>query len=102
MDKGKIIAQGKPAELRKKLQPGTALYVEIGGASKAKASELLSAIPSVESVDAEGSGFVVHVKPNAEIRGEISARVVSAGYTLLEMRGVTSSLESIFLEIVGD
>ncbi len=102
MDKGKIIAQGKPAELRRKLQPGAALYIEISGAPKAKARELLQAIPGVESVEEDGKGFVVHVKPNVEIRGEVSSRVVSAGYTLLEMRAVTSSLESIFLEIVGD
>lgn len=102
MDKGKIVAHGKPSELRRKLQPGTALYVEIGGASKAKAGELLKAIPNVESVADDGKGFIIHAKPNADIRGEIPARVVSAGMTLLEMRSVTSSLESIFLEIVGD
>ncbi|MCC6803955.1 MAG: ABC transporter ATP-binding protein [Anaerolineae bacterium] len=102
MDKGKIVAQGKPADLRRKLQPGAALYVEIGGASRAKASDLLQAIPGVESVADDGSGFVVHAKPNVDVRGEISAQVISAGYKLLEMRSVTSSLESIFLEIVGD
>ena len=102
MDKGKIVAHGKPADLRRKLQPGAALYVEIGGASKAKASDLLQAIPGVESVTDDGKGFVVHAKPNTDVRGEISAQVISAGYKLLEMRSVTSSLESIFLEIVGD
>ena len=101
MDKGKIIAQGKPADLRHKLQPGAALYVEIGGASAKKASELLKTIPGVESVTADGKGFVVHAKPETDIRAEVSSSIAKAGYTLLEMRAVTSSLESIFLEIVG-
>jgi len=101
MDKGHIVAQGKPAELRKKLQPGSSLYVEIGGASAAKARELLTAIPGVVNVEAEGSGFIVRAKADTDIRAEISARIVNAKYTLLEMRPVTSSLESIFLEIVG-
>src|SRR3954454_24820494 len=49
MDKGHIIAQGKPADLRKQLQPGATLYIEIGGTTAAKARELLKAIPGVES-----------------------------------------------------
>ncbi len=101
MDKGRIIAQGKPNELRAKLQPGATLYVEIGGASSAKARDLLKAIPGVERVDADGKGFVVHAKPNADVRAQVSERVLKAGYALLEMRAVTSSLESIFLDIVG-
>ncbi|MEP7294063.1 MAG: ABC transporter ATP-binding protein [Chloroflexota bacterium] len=100
MDKGKIIAQGKPSELRKKLQPGAALYVEIGAAA-AKARDLLKAIPGVESVEADGKGFVVHAKAERDIRGEVSSRVIGAGYKLLEMRAVTSSLESIFLDLIG-
>jgi ABC-2 type transport system ATP-binding protein len=101
LDKGHIIAQGKPAELRRKLQSGAALYVEIGGASAAKARDLLKAIPGVESVEADGKGFVLRVKGDTDVRGEVSARVIQAGYKLLEMRAVASSLESIFLELVG-
>ena len=33
MDRGRIVAQGKPADLRHKLQPGASLYVEIGDAT---------------------------------------------------------------------
>ena len=101
MDKGHIVAQGKPTDLRKQLQPGTALYIEIGGTSAAKARELLKAIPGVESVEADGKGSIIRAKANSDIRAEVSTRVVKAGYTLLEMRAVTSSLESIFLEILG-
>jgi ABC-2 type transport system ATP-binding protein len=100
MDKGRIVAQGKPAELRRRLQPGAAVYVEIG-ASAAKARELLTRVPGVESVEADGKGFVVHAQPGGDLRGDISSRVMQAGYALLEMRVVTSSLESIFLDIVG-
>jgi ABC-2 type transport system ATP-binding protein len=103
MDKGRIVAHGKPSELRKKLQPGTSLYVEIGGASTEKARALLSSIPGVVSVDPDDSGFVVRAKSetNTDIRAVISERVIKAGYTLLEIRPVTSSLEAIFLDIVG-
>ncbi len=101
MDKGRIVAQGKPADLRQKLQPGSLLYIEIGGAKKATARDLLKSIPGVASVEASGNGFSVKVLPNADIRGEVSERIVKAGYTLLEMRAQTTSLESIFLDLVG-
>jgi ABC-2 type transport system ATP-binding protein len=100
MDKGKIVAQGKPAELRKKLQPGATLYVEIQ-TSAAKARDLLKAIPGVESVEAEGNGFVVRASKETDIRSEVSSRILKAGYTLLEMRAMTSSLEAIFLDIIS-
>ena len=100
MDHGKIVAQGKPAELRKKLQPGTALYVEIG-APEAKARELLKAISGVESVETDGKGFVVRAGAGTDIRAAVSAGVLKAGYALLEMRPVGSSLEAIFLDVIG-
>ena len=100
MDKGKIVAQGKPAELRRKLQPGATIYVEIQ-TSATKARELLKAIPGVEAVEAEGNGFVVRASKETDIRSEVSSRILKAGYTLLEMRAVTSSLEAIFLDIIS-
>jgi ABC-2 type transport system ATP-binding protein len=101
MDKGHIIAQGKPSELRRKLHSEAAIYVEVGGANAAKARELLKSVPGVESIEADGKGFVLHAKGSSDIRAEVSSAVIKAGYTLLEMRAVASSLEAIFLELVG-
>jgi ABC-2 type transport system ATP-binding protein len=100
--KGKLVAQGKPADLLRQLQTGTALYVQIGGASKNKGRELLSAIPHVAGVTWRDGGFEVRVSGDADVRGEISARVFNAGWTLLEMRPLATSLESVFLELVKD
>ncbi len=102
INKGKIVAQGKPADLRRQLQPGATLYVAIGGANKAKGRDLLASIPGVLSVEARGDGYHVRVQPERDARGDISARVMGAGYTLLEMRPVTTSLEDVFLELVKE
>lgn len=101
IDRGRIIAQGKPHDLRQKLQPGSTLYIEIGGATPEQARKLLQAIPGVESVEAHDDGFTVRARAGADIRGQVSERVISAGYTLLEMRASTSALEDIFLTLVG-
>lgn len=101
MDNGRIVAQGNPADLRQKLQSGNQLYIEIGGAKKVAARDLLKSIPGVIGVETSGKGFSVKAQPDTDIRGEVSEQVVKAGYTLLEMRLQTTSLEAIFLELVG-
>lgn len=101
INKGQIVAQGNPGELREKLQGGTLLYVEIGGASSKEAKALLAAIPNVISAEKEGKGWRLKISPNADVRGEVSKRVMSAGCTLLEMRAETTSLEAVFLELIS-
>jgi len=101
IDKGHIIAQGKPGELRDRLQSGAVIYVEIGGTNADAARKLLSGIPGVTAVEKQGAGWLVKSKRDHDTRAEISARVAKVGYTLLEMRQEQTSLESIFLELVG-
>lgn len=101
INEGRIVAQGKPSELRQRLEPKTHLHVVIGGATEKQAQKLLKAIPGVENVIREGEGFMLIVASNRDIRGEVSSQVMQAGYTLLEMHQETSSLEDIFLEVVG-
>ncbi len=100
INKGKIIAQGKPSDLRRQLQPGSTLHVVIRGAEKKKARELLASIPGVVHVESSGDGYQVNAKD--DVRGEISSRISAAGYTLLEIRPITSSLEDVFLELVKE
>jgi ABC-2 type transport system ATP-binding protein len=101
INKGRIVAQGKPADLRRKLEPKTQLFVVVGGASSKEARALLKAIPGVLEVTREGEGYTVTVEGSRDLRGEVSSHVMQAGYSLLEMRQATTSLEDIFLEVVG-
>ncbi|MDL1900848.1 ABC transporter ATP-binding protein [Anaerolineae bacterium CFX9] len=102
INKGKVVAQGKPAELRQQLQPGISLYVEIGGASRKEAEALLRSVSGVTEVKRSGAGFNVQAAAGSNVRAAISDRVMQAGYQLLEQRQIASSLESIFLEILGE
>ncbi|MBK9751440.1 MAG: ABC transporter ATP-binding protein [Anaerolineae bacterium] len=97
---GKIVAQGKPADLRRQLQPGSTLYVVTRGADKKKMRDLLASVPGVTHVEGSGDGFTV--KANTDVRGELSTHISAAGVTLLEMRPVTTSLEDVFLELVKE
>jgi ABC-2 type transport system ATP-binding protein len=101
INKGKIVAQGKPAELRKKLQPESHLYIEVGGIKRADGEKLLKAIANVETVIPEGAGYHVSVKKGADIRTELMDRVLKAGGSIQEVRPVMMTLENVFLDIIG-
>ena len=100
INKGHIVAQGKPTELRRKLQPEMHLYVVLGG-KKDAGEKLLRSIAGVEAVEAAGEGYNVRVKRGADIRAELIDQALRAGYTIQEMRPVMMTLENMFLDIIG-
>jgi ABC-2 type transport system ATP-binding protein len=101
INKGQIIAQGKPNELRAQLRGGATLYVEIGGAEKNQSRALLKHIDSIAKVESKGKGWLIQAKSDTDPRGEISSKIAQTGYILLEMRQERTSLEDVFLELVA-
>lgn len=101
INQGRIVAEGTPANLRRKLQPDPHLYVLIGGAAPEQISALLSQIDGVESIDAQGEGWIVRARNGQDIRATISEQVTQSGLQLLELRPVAMTLEDMFLDIVG-
>jgi ABC-2 type transport system ATP-binding protein len=99
--KGRIIAQGAPATLRKQLQPGGHLYVEIGGADEANARRILENIDGVELVQVQGHGYTLRTRDGVDIRADVSQHVIGAGYPLLEFRPTAMTLEDIFLDVLS-
>lgn len=97
---GRIVAQGKPEDLRAQLHPTHDVYVQIGGAGKEKSERILSGITGVERIEALGAGYTLYAKPGVDLRPHIMKTVTGEGLTLLEMRPVAVTLEDIFLEIV--
>lgn len=101
INKGRIVAEGKPADLRQQLQPGAFLYVVLGGAETADGLVLLRGIPGISSIEGQGDGFAVRVQPGWDVREAIFEAAVQAGYPILEMRPMAMTLEDIFLDVVG-
>lgn len=102
LNRGTIAAQGKPGELRRRIEGGSAIYVEISGTKRAEAEKLLRAIPGVGTVERQGAGFVVHARVEGDLRGAISDAIFQAGFRLLEMRQTAGTLEDVFLQIIHD
>jgi ABC-2 type transport system ATP-binding protein len=101
INRGRIMAQGAPATLRKQIQKGDHLYAQIGGANAATANKLLSAISGVEGITPQGDGYTIRVKAGKDVRGDVAQKVIEGGYRLLELRPVAMTLEEMFLDVVG-
>jgi ABC-2 type transport system ATP-binding protein len=107
INKGKVAAVDTPQNLTSQLKGGLKVRVEVQ-APEAALKELLSKIPGAKGVQVEGTRSDGHLLALVEgpqgkdIRSEIAAGIVSKGWPLYELRGVSLSLEDIFLELTTD
>jgi ABC-2 type transport system ATP-binding protein len=101
INKGHIVASGRPDELRQQLQPGENLFINAAGSSKENLYQQLRSVAGVVSVEAQGDGFAVRGEADTDFRRRLSEQVTQAGFTLLEIRPTAMTLEDIFLDVVG-
>lgn len=105
IDKGRIVGQGRPEELRAGLAGAAArIFVEVadpGGAARAA----LEAVPGVRCVEPlaapeEGlAAFNVDADPGADVRGRIFDAAVAGGFKLTGLSSKSLSLEDVFVQI---
>jgi ABC-2 type transport system ATP-binding protein len=107
INKGKIAAVDTPQNLTSQLKGGQRIRVEVQ-ASEQPLRDLLAHIPGASHVQVEAAqakGHVLATIDTAEgkdIRSAIAATIVEKGWPLFELRGVSLSLEDIFLELTTD
>jgi ABC-2 type transport system ATP-binding protein len=107
INKGKIAAVDTPQNLTSQLKGGQRIRVEVQ-ASEQPLREVLAQIPGASHVQIEAAPLTGHVLATIEaaeskdIRSAIAARIVEKGWPLFELKGVSLSLEDIFLELTTD
>ena len=107
INKGKIAAVDTPQNLTSQLKGGQRIRVEVQ-ASEQPLREVLAQIPGASRVQMEAAPLTGHVLATIEaaegkdIRSAIAARIVEKGWPLFELKGVSLSLEDIFLELTTD
>ena len=107
INKGKIAAVDTPQNLTSQLKGGQRVRIEVS-APEAAVREALGQVPGAKRVQVEAAHSDGHVALNVEaapgkdIRSELAAKVVQKGWPLFELRGVSLSLEDIFLELTTD
>ena len=101
LNQGEIIAQGTPEALRRKLQPWSHIFVEVSGADDKKIEKILNKVPGNNTVQPQVGGFSIRANDGSDIRKRLFDTLKDTNLTILEMRPVATTLEDIFLEVVG-
>jgi ABC-2 type transport system ATP-binding protein len=107
INKGKIAAVDTPRNLTTQLKSGQRIQIEAKAPEKAL-QELLAQIPGAGKVQLDtprADGHIaatVEAAPGQDLRSVVAAKIVEKGWPLYELRGVSMSLEDIFLELTTD
>lgn len=107
INKGRVAAVDTPQNLTSQLKGGQKIRIEAEAPEK-PLREALAQIPGAGRVQVEpqksGDRLVVTVEAGTgkDLRSEIAAKIVQNGWPLFELRGVSLSLEEIFLELTTD
>ena len=103
IDKGRIIAQGTPADLRERWLGNAVLRVALKG-DGVGAAESLATLPGVASVKEAGLGqgearFTVECERGADPREAVFRAAIANGWVLLGLRQDSGSLEDVFVRL---
>ena len=107
INKGKVAAVDTPQNLTTQLKGGQKIRLEVKAPEKSL-QEALAQIPGAGKIQIESprqDGHLlatVEAVPGQDLRSQIAAKVVERGWQLYELRGVSLSLEEIFLELTTD
>jgi len=104
INKGRIIAEGSPAELAKKAGGQELIYVKIKG-PKSEVLKKLDEMENVQSVtekDREADdifGYEIKPKEGIDLREALSLTVMKNNWSILEFSKKQISLEDVFREL---
>jgi ABC-2 type transport system ATP-binding protein len=103
INKGKVVAMDTPEGLANQLKGAERVSLTVDGPREAVCEKIL-AIDGVLSARTESSlanqvTYIVECKLNSDLRRELAKMVVSQGWGLLELQGVSMSLEDVFINL---
>jgi len=105
INRGEVVAEGQPGQLRTELESGGRILVRLDGTSDAETLEsvrlTLQNLDIISEAEQRADALVVTpASPEFDPRPAIARTVIEHGWDLLEMRALAGDLEEIFLEIV--
>ena len=102
MDRGQIIAQGSPAELKASIGADV-LTIGIEGApeDRQRAREAVESYPGVEDVQSVDDSLVVYIRDGSSAVAPIILRLDSVGVKVTEIKLTHPTLDDVFLRKTG-
>ena len=102
INKGKIVANGSPDQLRKQATGREVLKITIEDGDRNDVFEALQHLPSIELVDfasKDNGSFEVHSKPGSTSRRNVFELCKGKGWVLTEITPIETKLEDVFREL---
>jgi ABC-2 type transport system ATP-binding protein len=104
INNGKFVAMDTPEGLANQVKGAERIAMLVDGPTE-EVTAKLSEVDGVLSVKAEGNGasparFTVECQLNSDPRRMLAAAVVNQGWGLLELRGISVSLEDVFINLI--
>ncbi len=99
--RGKLVGEGTPAELNRRLGRGARVRVRVDGPA-ADVRAALAALAGVVGVVAEAGAFVVEGAEDVDLARITGEAIVRGGWTILELKQETVALEDVFLRLVRE
>jgi ABC-2 type transport system ATP-binding protein len=102
---GKVVAQDTPDGLARQMKGAERVAMTVDGPTEA-VQEKLQSIDGVLAVtvtggdSGPGTSYTIECKLDTDIRRTLASVVVSQGWGLLELRGVSMSLEDVFINLI--
>jgi len=104
INKGRLVAMDTPDGLARQMKGAERISLTVDGPVEAVREKLqsMNGVLSVQPEDAGGgqTTYTVECKLDSDLRRAIAAAVVSQGWGLLELRGVSMSLEDVFINLI--
>lgn len=101
INRGQIMAQGSPLELRSQLESGRPVIVRVD-APPETVLPIIQALPVVGKAEVTLDGITATPsQPDVDPRPDIARAITERGWNLMELRSVAVTLEEIFLEVAG-
>ena len=107
IDKGKLVVEDTPENLKNRLRTSNRIMVEIEGPT-AEVEKKLASLPGVIKVTMQKQEFpevmnlLVETQKGVDIRKSLATTITGSNWGLLEMKTVEMSLEEIFLKLVTE
>ena len=99
IDRGRIVAEGTPAELKRSV--GTDVIVARVAGDASTAQPLVEAVPSVLSVEVHGDELVIATADGAGAISPVAVALAGSKTAVRDLTLRTPTLDDVFLELTG-
>jgi ABC-2 type transport system ATP-binding protein len=105
INEGKVVAMDTPEGLARQMKGAERVSLMVDGPVEAVCSNLqaISGVLGVEVTEGADNGpstYTVECQLDSDLRRVLAASVVSQGWGLLELKGISMSLEDVFINLI--